>query len=330
MCTSITFTNPALYGRNLDLETPFGETLVIAPRSFSFSFHSRPDLRSSFALMGMARVENGIPLFADAMNEKGLYMAGLNFPDSAYYFPDGERKETNVAPYELIPLVLGTCATLEQAKHALSGLRITAIPFAPEYPLAQLHWHVADPTGSMTIEPTAGGLRLYDNPAGVLTNNPPFPFQMMNLHNFLALSPRQPENQFSPRLMLRTYGQGMGALGLPGDASPMSRFVRATFLHEHATFTNDSAKNVVQFFHILDAVSMVRGSVLTPDKRYDQTLYACCMDATRRTYYYKTYDSGRIYALPLTEEACQGTELLTYPLIRTPMFSFAGRQEDEA
>lgn len=330
MCTSLTFTNPALYGRNLDLETPFGQTLVIAKRSYPFPFHCRKTPQEGYAMMGMARVEGDVPLFAEAMNEKGLYMAGLNFPGNAHYFPDGARREGDVAPYELIPLVLGACQTLSQARALLSTLRVTAMPLAPGYPLAPLHWHLADATGSVTLEPMEDGLHLYENPAGVLTNNPPFPFQMMNLNNYQALSPRQPENRFAPQLDLAPYGQGMGGIGLPGDASPMSRFVRTVFLKEHSEFTGDGDKDVVQFFRILDAVAMVAGSVVTPEGHSDKTLYTCCMDAARRTCYYKTYFSSRICALTLTEEACRGSGLLIYPLEESPVFCPAKRQEEQA
>ena len=110
-------------------------------------------------------------------------MAGLNFPGNAFYFEQTDPGRENLAPYELIPLVLGTCATLAQARRLLENVRLTAEPFAPGYPAAPLHWHIADATGSLVAEPMDDGLHLYENPADVLTNNPPFPFQLMNLNN---------------------------------------------------------------------------------------------------------------------------------------------------
>ena len=315
MCTSLSFTRPALFGRNLDLEVSFGEQVAIAPRGFAFPFHHRPPMTSHFAMIGMASVAAGIPLYAEAVNEKGLYMAGLNFPGNAFYFPDAPSRE-HVAPYELIPLVLGSCATLAQARALLEGVRLAAVPFGPGYPLAPLHWHIADATGSLTAEPMADGLHLHENPVGVLTNNPPFPFHRMALNSFQGLSPRQPVNTFAPDLALQPYGQGMGAIGLPGDASPMSRFVRAAFLKAHAAFGGDSAENVMQFFHILDAVAMVRGTVVTPEEKYDETIYSCCVDAASLTYYYKTYANSRVCAVRLTGDACQGAGLRLFPLER--------------
>lgn len=322
MCTSISFTNPTLFGRNLDLEVSFGEQLAIAPRELPFSFHHREPLYEHFAIMGMAHIAGKTPLFAEAFNEKGLYMAGLNFPGYAHYFPDDMGSPECIAPYELIPLVLGTCSSVSQARQLLESIRVTDVPFGPGYPLAPLHWHIADASGSFTAEPMQDGLHIYDNPVGVLTNNPPFPFHMMNLNNFQSLSPSQPENRFAPKLELRVYGQGMGAIGLPGDSSPMSRFVRTSFLKSNAVFTQDNEENVVQFFHILDAAAMVRGSVVTPEGKYDETSYSCCIDATSRIYYYKTYENGRICAARLTEENCRGASLQVFPLERKPQFYF--------
>lgn len=322
MCTSISFTQPPLYGRTLDLEESFGQQVAITPREYPFTFHHCPPLPRHHAMVGMASVARGVPLYAEAMNEHGLYMAGLNFPHSAHYFPDQKAQRSAVAPYELIPLVLGTCTTLAQARQLLEQVRLTAIPFAPDCPLAPLHWHVADPSGALTAEPREDGLRLFENPVGVLTNEPPFPYHLMNLNNYQALSPQPPENRFAPALELRCYGQGMGALGLPGDASPMSRFVRAAFHRNCAAFPEETGAQVVEFFRLLDTVAMPRGSVITPQGKYDQTLYACCADGRSLTYYYKTHDSGRICAVPMDEPRRTGSALLTFPLVHQPDFLF--------
>lgn len=328
MCTSIAFSAPALFGRNLDLEVPFGEQVVITPREYPFSFHYRPPMTRHFAMIGMASVANNVPLYAEAANEKGLYMAGLNFPQNAVYFPDSAPDRENLAPYELIPLVLGTCATLAQARRLLENVRLVAVPFAPGYPLAPLHWHIADATGSLVAEPMADGLHLYEDPAGVLTNNPPFPFQQMNLNNYQGLSPRQPENRFSQALDLRTYGQGMGALGLPGDASPMSRFVRAAFLKTNAAMDGDEQMQIAQFFHILDSVAMVRGSVVTPEGKNDETRYSCCIDAACGVYYYKTYENSRLNAVSMFDEDLDSDHLMPFALVRGPQVHYVNRREN--
>ena len=127
MCTSIAFSQYALYGRNLDLECGFGEQVAIAPRNQAFSFHHREPLREHYAMIGMASMAGNTPLFAEAANEKGLYIAGLNFPGNAHYFPEADALQLNLAPYELIPLLLGACATLAEARALLETVR-TALP----------------------------------------------------------------------------------------------------------------------------------------------------------------------------------------------------------
>ena len=320
MCTSISFCNRGLYGRNLDLEYHFGEQVVITPRAYEFTFHHHEPLPQHYAMIGMASVAQNTPLYAEAANEKGLYMAGLYFPDNAHYFAEPDPRATNLAPYELIPLVLGSCATAAQAKARLQKVRLVAIPFAPGYPLAALHWQVAGPDGSFLMEPREDGLHFYEDVAGVLTNNPPYPYQIMNLNNYRGISPRTPENTFAPALDLKVYGQGFGGMGLPGDASPMSRFVKIAFLRQHAVFPEDRPGQVSQFFHLLDAVSMVRGSVLTPEARCDETTYSCCIDTQEQVYYYKTYHSGCLHAVRLTQTAMTGDKLQTFAPATEPRF----------
>lgn len=315
MCTSLAVRDHGpLFGRNLDLEYAFGEQVVITPRRYPFSFRMRAPLSEHLAMIGMAAVAAGYPLYAEAMNEAGLYMAGLNFPGNAFYPPAPEDGAEAVAPYELIPLVLGSCRCLDQARRLLESIRLAAVPFAPGYPQAPLHWHIADASGCLVMEATRDGVHLYEDPAGVLTNNPPFPWQQANLNNYMHLSPRPPENRFAPGLPLCATGQGMGAVGLPGDWSPASRFVRACFLKENSLWGQTQEEAVTQFFHLLDGVAMVRGSVITPEEKPDITTYSCCIDASTGIYYYKTYTNNQITAVHLHGEDLDGDQLRTFAL----------------
>lgn len=315
MCTSITVSSPlCLHGRNLDLEYTFGEQVVITPRGYEFHFRRRPSMPRHFALIGMANVAENVPLYAEAANEKGLYMAGLNFPGNAWYPPAEDAAPDAVAPYELIPLVLGSCENLAQARELLQTVQLLGIPIAKGYPLAPLHWHLADATGALVLEATKDGVHIYDDPAGVLTNNPPFPFQLAALNNFQHLSPKPAENRFASALPLASYGQGMGAIGLPGDFSPQSRYVKTCFLKANARWGTTPDNAVAQFFHILDGVAMVRGSVVTPEGKCDITTYSCCIDAEKGIYYFKTYENNRIRAVHLHAEDLEAHGLFTFPL----------------
>ncbi len=126
-------------------------------------------------------------------------------------------------------------------------------------PLAELHWLIADRDESITVESVKEGIRVYDNPVGVLTNNPPFNEQLFQLNNYMHLSARDPQNLFAAGLPLHTYGRGMGALGLAGDLSSQSRFVRAAFVKMNSVSGNTETESVSQFFHILGAVDQQRG-----------------------------------------------------------------------
>ncbi len=317
MCTSISLSTPvALSGRNMDIEYSFGEQVVITPRNYRFFFQNGHRMQSHFAMIGMAHVADGFPLYAEAANEKGLYIAGLNFPDNAFYFPPSNisKGKKQLAPYELIPFLLGTCQTTEEAKKQLEMIQLTALPFSSNMPLAPLHWHIADSKSAIVAEPRKEGLCIYKDSVGVLTNNPPYPFHLMNLHNYQSLTPHPPENHFHPALPLQVYGEGMGALGLPGDASPMSRFIKAAFLVANSVAENKSLEPVSQFFHILDSVAMVRGSVVTANGRHDITTYSSCINLQKGIYYYKTYYNHQITAVHLFHENLDANELKVFPL----------------
>ena len=196
MCTAVTYkTKDFYFGRNLDYETEFGESVVIMPREYNVSMSGSDRLGGDYAVCGMAHVEKDFPLFYDAMNEKGLCAAGLNFVGNAFYNKPSDKKY-NVAQYEFIPWLLARCASLEEAKKSINEMNMTDTPFSENLPSAMLHWLISDKTGSVTLEITKSGMFLYDNPVGVLTNNPPFPMQLFSLNNYMSLSSSSPENRF--------------------------------------------------------------------------------------------------------------------------------------
>lgn len=314
MCTSIVLTTADTYaGRNLDLEYTFGEQVVITPRNFPLNFHKMPTLQTHQTIIGMASVAENYPLYAEAVNESGVYLAGLNFPGNAYYPPENGGKEA-LSPYELILWLLGTCKSAAEAAKQLKRIPLLGVPFRPDMPLAPLHWHIADKRSAFVAEPMAEGMRIYSDPVGVLTNNPPFPFHLTNLSQYRGLSAAPPDNRLDPSLELPPFGQGMGAMGLPGDWSPASRYLRAAFCKRNSFCGMDEMDSVSQFFHLLDAVSMPRGAVHTPQGKCDITGYSCCINIATGTYYYKTYDNCALTAVALTDERRVGSELLRFPL----------------
>lgn len=315
MCTAATYLSEDFYfGRNLDYEFSYGESIVVMPRSFPLPLSGGGTLARHYALVGMAHVAGGYPLFYDAVNEKGLCIAGLNFVGNAVY-REAEPGRENVAQYELIPWLLGQCASVSEAVRLLKSINLTGTPFSPALPAAQLHWLIADRDACVVLESVADGLKIYDNPAGVLTNNPPFPQQLFALNNYARLSPRDPENSFAQSIPLQNYSRGMGGLGLPGDLSSQSRFVRAAFVRANSLNPGGEAESVSQFFHILGAVEQQRGCCELPGKKYELTIYSSCCNADKGIYYYRTYDSWQISAVRLSSEALDSAELAVYPML---------------
>ena len=194
-------------------------------------------------------------------------------------------------------------------------MNLVGTPFSEQLPSAQLHWIIADKEESITVESMADGLHVWDNPAGVLTNNPPFDQQMFMLNNYMHLSPRQPENHFSESLGLKTYSRGMGALGLPGDLSSSSRFVRAAFVKMNSLSGETEEESVSQFFHILGSVDQQRGCCEVAEGKYEITQYTSCCNAARGIYYYSTYDNHQITAVDMHREDLEAEKLIRYPKI---------------
>lgn len=324
MCTSITMkTNHFYFGRTMDFEYDFNERVVFTPRNYPLPFRKAGILDQHYAMLGVATIAEGYPLYAEAVNEAGLCIAGLNFPDNAYYPPTADIYSKNISPFELIPWILGQCSSLIEAKTLLASTHLIGIPFSGSIPLAPLHWHIADSTGSIVLENTKSGMEINDNPIGVLTNNPSFSFQTTNLCQYMNLTSASPSNCFSSIKSLVPFGQGLGSFGLPGDYSPASRFVKAAFLRLNSICQEDEMSSLSQFFHILDSVSMVRGCVITPQELYDITAYACCIDATETIYYYKTYSNSQITAIDMRRENLNSDSLQTYPLTRTQQIAWA-------
>ncbi|MDD6063149.1 MAG: choloylglycine hydrolase [Oscillospiraceae bacterium] len=320
MCTAATYkTKDFYFGRTLDYEFSYGDEVVIMPRNFPLRFRSAGSMDSHYAIIGMAYVAGNDPLFYDGINEKGLGVAGLNFVGNACYRKRAENCD-NVAQFEFIAWILGQCATVREARALLSRMNILDEPYSEQLPVAQLHWIIADRDEAITVECVRDGLKVYDNPVGVLTNNPPFEQQMFALNNYRNLSPKQPENCWS--IPLNAYSRGMGALGLPGDLSSQSRFVRVAYTKMHSLSDDTETQSVSQFFHILGSVDQQRGCCEVAQGKYEITIYTSCCNADKGIYYYTTYDNHQITAVDMHRENLDGETLVRYPLLQGEQIRF--------
>ena len=315
MCTAATYkTKDFYFGRTLDYEFSYGDEVTVTPRNFCFRFRHMSEVKTHYAMIGMAYVADDYPLYYDAVNEKGLGMAGLNFVGNAKY-QDVQAGRENVAQFEFIPWILSQCATVLEARKVLEKMNLVGTPYSEKLPCASMHWMIADKDAAIVVECVEDGLHVYDNPVGVLTNNPPFPEQLFRLNDFMHLSPKQPQNHFSSTLSLQPYSRGMGALGLPGDLSSQSRFIRAAFVRANSVSGTSEQESVSQFFHILGAVEQQRGCCDVGNGQYEITIYTDCYNAEKGIFYYTTYQNHQISAVYLHNEPLDSDFLIRYPMI---------------
>ena len=315
MCTAVSYKGSIhCFGRNLDLDYSYEQSVVVVPKNFSLCFRKENTLSTHYAFIGTAYVTDNYPLMYDGTNEYGLSVCGLNFPQNACYFSYRDNM-INITPFEFIPWILSLFKTIDEVKDALLNMNILDENFSDQLSLTPLHWMISDREKSIVAEPTKNGLKVYDNPVHVLTNNPEFSQQLFLLNNCMSFSNKNPENNFSNSLTLDVYSLGMGALGLKGDWSSPSRFQRASFVRENSPAPCSDIETVSQFFHILKSVAHPAGVVVTDKGRYQKTVYSSCCDTNSLKFYYTTYENSRISCVDMKKENLQGDKLSVFPMI---------------
>ena len=312
MCTSVFLgTEKGFFGRNMDLYYDVSSSVIVTPRRFAFNLRLEEPIKEHFSIIGMGMVKEGYPLYFDGANEKGLCMAGLNFKGNAHYSEGVAEEKNNIAPFELLPWVLSKCENVAEAKALLLSTCVVNMNFNDSIPSSPLHWHIADADGSFVFEVTREGQRIYDDPVSVMTNNPPFDFHLHNLSQYQNLRVSNAEKTLFDK-GIKAFSDGMGSFGLPGDFSSASRFVKAAFLT-----SNSKGDDIDQFFHILDSIAVVRGSVLTEDGQSVITKYSCGIDMKSLIYYYKTYENNRLNAVSLKNCDLDSEKLFVYKINNT-------------
>lgn len=299
MCTAITLqdsNNNAYFGRTMDFSYKLNPSLFYCPRNFLLANSlSSNKIRNKYAFMGIGQQ---IPkfIFTEGVNEKGLAIAALYFPNFATYnLPPNSETTYQIDSLEMVNFILGNCATLDEVAYLVPQVAIIGVPDSITNSIAPLHWMVTDTTGnSLVIENQHDGLHLLQNPIGVLSNSPNFEWHMTNLQNYMNLSPIQQEKTIWNSVILTPFGQGAGTLGLPGDYTPPSRFVRASFLKSHIEIPNTQKESVLAFFHLIKSVSIPKGIVITKQGNSDYTQYASFIDLQTKEYFYQTYNNTSI------------------------------------
>lgn len=322
MCTGLALETKDglhLFGRNMDIEYSFNQSIIFIPRNFKcVNKSNKKELTTKYAVLGMGTIFDDYHTFADGMNEKGLGCAGLNFPVYVSYSKEDIEGKTNIPVYNFLLWVLANFSSVEEVKEALKNANIVDIPISENIPNTTLHWMISDITGkSIVVEQTKEKLNVFDNNIGVLTNSPTFDWHVANLNQYVGLRYNQvPEFKLGDQ-SLTALGQGTGLVGLPGDFTPASRFIRVAFLRDAMIKNDKDSIDLIEFFHILNNVAMVRGSTRTVEEKSDLTQYTSCMCLEKGIYYYNTYENNQINAIDMNKENLDGNEIKTYKYNKT-------------
>ena len=305
MCTAISVNSDGHYfGRTMDVSRPFGGRVLTVPRKYPLPERFGCTLTDHYAVTGMAAEVDGYPLFADGFNEAGLCMAALSFPKSAVYTSIPSEDKTSLASFELIPHILGLCGSVSEAKALLRSIDVSDVSFREDIPATPLHWLIADGNQALAVEAVAEGLMLYEAKEGILTNEPPYPFHKANAELYSRLSAKDREEL--------PITHGLGALGLPGDWSSPSRFVRGDFLLRSCPVPQESGEEerVAHVFELLSAIAPPKGAVITNSGDLHHTHYSCCMNPQSGIYYLKKHGKLSVCVHAVCERQREGDRII--------------------
>ncbi len=307
MCTSIALTSGEFcFGRTLDLDRDFGDRAVITPRNYVMTLRCGEVIRRHLAFIGMAAVIDGHALYADGMNEAGVCIAALEFSSNAYYPGVPASSKRGIAPFEVIPYLLGVCESLDEVRKKLKEISIVDVPFSDEVPNSALHWHVADESGSLVIESTKNGMSVYENRYGVLANNPPFPFHRDNCT--LYLNSTNKSAQDSGALGEDIFCNGVMGRGIPGDYTSPSRFVRAAWLNRYIKYGD--GEGVGAAFTLLGAVAPPCEVIIGEGGAAHYMRYTAVMNKNSLSYSYKRGFDTQIHTTHMKKESLDGEALI--------------------
>lgn len=329
MCTCVALRQNGFYfGRNMDLYYELDRKVMITQREYPLKLRFENVISEHYSFIGTAISakkafeRDEIPLYADAMNEFGLCIACLDFPENAVYFELPQTEKHNIAPFELIPWVLGLCKNVYEAERLLCEACIVDADVNESVGSSPLHWFISDAFVSIAVEPREEGLKITHDPFDVLTNCPPFDFHSYNIRKYGMLDCEYHGCSFGKALKLEPFGFGFGGFGLPGDFSSPSRFVRAAFAsamtkkRERAIVEGSEAKakaqtcleeaEVAHTFRVLSSVAMPKGCVKLPDGCEEYTVYSTCMSPKSGRYYFLSYYSLSCFYAELNDDNSEG------------------------
>lgn len=322
MCTSLTYTNSHgghFLARTMDFNVDFETRIMFMPRHYRVT-GDLGDFTTTYGFIGAGRQLNH-EIFTDGVNECGVSIAALYFPNHAIYQPHSNQDKIDLAPHDFVAWVLGKITSVADLRERVKDVQLISSTAELINEIPPLHFIISDQTGETAVlEPTSGELRLLNNPVGVLTNSPNLKWQLQNLSKYGTLTnTERPLNKFI-NYQPGSQGPGTGALGLPGDYTSMSRFARTVFLKHYAQVPATTTDTVNLLQHILNAVTIPKGAKVAANGQATYTEYRSYMDLNHQTYALELYENpGVIQQVNLTDHLLEKqTVPLEYALSRTP------------
>jgi choloylglycine hydrolase len=324
-CTGIHLTakdGAVVYARTLELGADLESNMLVVPRGYQFVGDTpagKPGLHwtAKYGFVGPNML--GQPFACDGMNEKGLAVGCFLFPGSAGYQKiNATNADHAIASYQVSLYLLGNCATVKDAVAAAETVRVGMVAEGVPANLVQLHYAVSDAQGnSIVMEYVDGRLNVHENRLGVVTNSPAFDWHQTNLRNYVHLSPNNAAPVDMSGYVLTGLGQGTGLLGLPGDFTPPSRFVRAVAFSQTAVPSDTAEQCVQQAFHLLNQFDLPRGAIRAADSgkiEVEFTNWTIAADMKNLRYYFHTYKSRVIRMVDLSKVDFSAKNLKTIPM----------------
>jgi choloylglycine hydrolase len=337
-CTSFlvrTTDNSAVYARTMEFAIPMQSSALVIPRGYALN-STGPDNKpamawaSKYAAVGMNAM--GVTGLVDGMNEKGLTGGILYFPGFAGYVdPAKADPAKSLAPWDVLTWALTNFATVAEVKAALSEIAIIDVVQVDLKIAPPVHYTLHDATGaSLVIEPVDGTLKVYDNPIGVMTNSPPFDWHRINLSNYLKISPFNAPPLKLEGETIQQLGQGSGLLGIPGDPTPPSRFIRAVGYAMSAATVPSGIESVRLAEHLINNFDIPKGWVRegtdAANEQLEYTQWSAIADIKNRVYYVKTYDDQVLRSIDLMSFDLDAKQTAVAPLksgLASPALEFA-------
>jgi len=301
-CTSfrlIANDGTVMIARSMEFAEPMNSSIIATSRGHDFHI-SAPNgaaglsWKSQYNYIFLDGLSLGVPI--DGMNEAGLSFEALLFPDEAEYqtVPAGQEKQA-LSYLQFGDWVLGNFKTVDEVRSALGSIYV----FSEQLPQLQnmifpVHYSVFDSTGKgIVIEYVKGELHIHEH-MGVMTNSPTYDWHVTNLRNYLQLSPTNPKPVIADGITYTATGQGSGMIGLPGDISPPSRFVKMAVMLNTVIKPKDATEALNLSQHMINNVDIPKGFVRvvgdTNTATLESTQWVVFKDLTHKKLYYRTYD----------------------------------------